>query len=111
MKTLALALSLFASSTYAGTCAGPAFGPGGCPDSSAPTGPADLCLPDGCTRVSYSWSGDFAVAQSALPNGYPVAGMIGPCLNPDRSQCPDIFNQAFAAMRVNALQANRAQRY
>jgi len=110
MKSLVLALSLFASSAYAGTCAGPAF-PCADPPPTQPTGPADLCLPDGCTLVSYSWSGDFAVAQSALPNGYPVAGIIGPCLNPDRSQCPDIFNQAFAAMRVNALQANRAQRY
>lgn len=113
MKTrliLAAVVSLALSSivAYAGTCAGP----GPCNDApTQPTGPAELCLPDGCTRVAYSWSGDFAVAQATLPNGYPVVGSIGPCLDPDRSACPDIFNQAFAAMRINALQANRAQRY
>lgn len=113
MKTLiALAVAtLISAPAYAGTCAGPAFPCENPPNYSEPTGPAELCLPDGCTPVSYSWSGDFAVAQSTLPNGYPVAGIIGPCLNSDRGQCPDIFNQAFAVLRINALQANRAQRF
>ena len=107
MKTLLLT-ALLTLSTAA--IADPCFGPGGCVPTG-PTGPAQLCIANACTPVTYSWDGDFAVAQSVLPNGYPVAGIIGPCLYPDRAQCPDIFNQAFAAMRINALQANRAQRY
>ena len=100
-------------SAHAGTCAGPAVGPGGCPDTppNQPAGPPELCLPGGCTPVSYFWHGDFVTAQATLPDGYPVAGVIGPCLSPDRSQCPGILNQAFSAMQINALQAHRARRY
>jgi hypothetical protein len=108
MKNLTLFLILtLPTVAYSQAC----FGPGGCQPNPQPTGPTELCLPAGCTPVVYSWNGDFAVSQSTLPNGYPVAATIGPCLNPDRSACPDIFNQAFDAMRTNALQANRAQRY
>lgn len=101
--TVALLALSFSSAAFAQAC----FGPAPC----EPTGPEQLCIATACTPVVYSWDGDFAVAQSVLPNGYPVAGIIGPCRYPDRSQCPDIFNQAFAAMRINALQANRAQNY
>ncbi len=60
MKVLVLVLSLFASSAIAGTCLGPSPT---CPDQTVqPTGPAELCLPDGCTPVQYSWFGDFALA-------------------------------------------------
>lgn len=89
----------------------PCFGPGGCVPEKPPIGPAQLCLPSGCAPVYYEWSGDFAIARSALPNGYPVASVIGPCFYPDRSKCPDIFNQAFQSLKVNALHINRAQRY
>ncbi len=111
MKALFLSLSLMLTlptAAYSQAC----FGPGGCqPEMPQPTGPTELCLPAGCTPVAYSWHGDFAVAQSTLQNGYPVAGVIGPCMNPDRSACPDIMNQAFTVLRINALQANRAQNY
>lgn len=93
------------------------FGPGGCQPEpppiqpTGPTGPAELCLPDGCMPVTYSWSSDYAVAQSQLPNGYPVTGIAGPCFSVNRADCPDIFNQAAAMLKTRALEANRAQRY
>ena len=115
MKSLVLAVSLLiAPAAYAGTCAGPAYpceNPPNYPNPSEPVGPAELCLPTGCSPVVSEWVGDFVSAQSTLPNGYPVAGLIGPCPPPDRSQCPDIGNQAFLALKLNALAANRAQRY
>ena len=102
---------LIAPAAYAGTCAGPAYPCENPPTYPDPTGLAELCLPTGCSPVVYEWVGDFVSAQSTLPNGYPVAGLIGPCLSADRSQCPDIGNQAFLALKLNALAANRAQRY
>lgn len=108
--TVMMALS---ASVNAGTCAGPAFGPGGCPDTLPiqPTGPAELCLPDGCTRVNYSFFGDFALAEGTLMNGYRILGWAGPCNSPDHTKCPNIYVQAFEDMRINGLRANRAQRY
>ncbi len=113
MKTrliLAAVVSLALSSIVAyagGTCAGPSP----CPPDNEPTGPAELCLPDGCTPVTYSWFGDFALAEGALVNGYRILGWAGPCDWPDHTKCPDIFNQAFADMRLYGIRANRAQRY
>lgn len=112
MKSIALALSLLiAPAAYAVTCAGPAYPCENPPVFTEPTGPVELCLPTGCSPVVYELVGDFVSAQSTLPNGYPVAGIVGPCLTADRSQCPDIGNQAFIALKLNALQANRAQRF
>lgn len=111
MKTLALAISLFASSAYAGTCAGPAFPCENPPTFTEPTGPAELCLPDGCTPVVYSWFGDFALAEGTLVNGYRILGWSGPCDSPDHTKCPNIYVQAFEDMRLYGLRANRAQRY
>ena len=101
-------------------CSGPQFGPGGCvpgcvgepsvPPSPDLSGPGELCLPEGCQPVVYSWLGTMVVAGSRLPNGYSVLGWAGPCLD-SYQQCPDIFNQAFTDLRLNALRANRAQRY
>lgn len=101
-------------------CDGPQFGGGGCipgcvgeptaPPSTDLSGPGELCLPEGCQPVSYSWLGTLVVAESRLPNGYAVLGWSGPCLELNQ-QCPDILNQAFADLRMNALRANRAQRY
>lgn len=104
MKKLLLALSLLiAPAAYAGTCAGP----GPCVPGNEPTGPAELCLPDGCTPVVYSWHGDMVIAEGTLVNGYPVIGWAGPC----GSSCPNIFVQAFEDAKINALRAVRARRY
>jgi hypothetical protein len=100
------------------TSAGPAPCVPGCkaiadsPDEgNGPFGPGELCIKDACSPVTYFWVGAKAVASSWLPNGYEVLGWAGPCLNEDVSKCPDIFNQAFADLRTNALRANRAQGY
>jgi hypothetical protein len=78
------------------------------PDVTGPTGPDALCVSAYCHPVAYTWAGDFALAQSALGNGYPLLGSAGPCFTEDRSLCPDIFNQAFNDLRLKSLQANRA---
>ena len=103
MKLLAL---LFGISLCSSVAAEPCPGPAGC---GQPIGPPILCIRDHCQPVQYSWTGDLAIAESMLPNGYSVLGWAGPCLSEDRSQCQDIFNQAFADLRINALRANRAQ--
>jgi hypothetical protein len=104
-------------------CSAAQFGPGGCvpgcqvvpsvipenPPIVVPVVPQELCLPKGCSTITYFWVGAKVVAESRLPNGYEVLGWSGPCPSDDRSQCPDIFNQAFADLRMNALRANRAQ--
>ena len=101
-----------------GTSAGPALCVPGCKaiaDSpvveDGPFGPGELCLKDACSPVTYFWVGAKAVAESRLLNGYEVMGWAGPCLNEDVAQCPDIFNQAFADLRTNALRSNRAQNF
>lgn len=107
MRLLILALIVFlSSSALAQVCPGP----GNCVPTE-PTGPAELCLPEGCQPVRYAWFGNLVVAESALPNGYAVMGWSGPCLELTRAQCPDIANQAFADLRTAALRAHRAQRY
>lgn len=85
-------------------------GPGPC-NPAEPIGSSELCLPEGCQPVSYTWFGNLVVAESRLSNGYAVMGWSGPCLELTRSQCPDIANQAFADLLNAALRANRAQRY
>jgi hypothetical protein len=102
-------------------CSGPQFGGGGCipgcrgeapvAPGVGPFGPTELCLPEACSPVAYFWIGAKAVAESTLPNGYEVLGWAGPCLNEDRALCPDILNQAFNDLRMNALRANRAQNF
>lgn len=111
MKYLALLALIFAAHANAQTCAGPApcgpqFGLGG--GYAEPVGPAELCLPEGCSPVSYETRDGFTLAFSFLPNGYPIMGWSGAC---DQPVCPDIRNQAFADLELNAKRANRAQRY
>jgi len=126
MKTvLTAALLLTASLSFAATCpdgqiwqscSGTSAGPGpcipGCIGDSAPVaGPAELCLPDGCQPVQYSWMGDIVVAESMLMNGYSVLGWAGPCVHEDRLLCPNIFEQAFQDLTINALRSTRAQSF
>ena len=102
-------------------CSAPQFGPGGCvpgcrgesvvTPGTGPFGPSELCIHLVCSPVTYFWVGAKAVAESRLPNGYEVLGWSGPCLNEDRSQCPDILNQAFNDLRTNALRVYRAQSF
>lgn len=109
LLTTALLALLFSSAAFADPC----FGPGGCDptEPTGPNGPAQLCIASVCAPVVYSWTGNIAVAESTAPSGYQVIGWSGPCGYTDRTQCPDIFNQAFADLRTNALRAHRAQRY
>ena len=102
------------------SCDGPQFGPGPCtpgcvavgvhPVITDPVGPAELCVTE-CRSVTYRWIGDLVVAESALANGYQVLGWSGPCNSADRGECPDILNQAFADLTMNAKRANRAQKF
>lgn len=96
MKSLSLALILFSSAALAQPC----FSPGPCDP--------ELCLPSGCVAVTYTTLDSFIIASAKLPNGYPVIGWSGPCLD---AACPDLANQAFADLELNAKRANRAQRY
>ena len=133
MKYLCLSALIFSSMAFAEPC----FGPGGCapepvvtepcfgpacgvyvgPGVPEPTGPAELCLPDGCNQVSYieqvvrfnDRAFVFTNAYSFLPNGWPVKGWSGPC--DQDTVCSDIRNQAFSDLELNAKRANRAQRY
>lgn len=66
-----------------------------------------LCFQEACQPVTYQVVGPFTIATSALPNGYEVLGWSGPC---DQPVCPDIRNQAFMDLTLNAKRANRAQR-
>ena len=124
MKKLFAALLLIPALSFAQDCPSgyvwracdPGFGPcqAGCvPVYSAadPVGPSLLCIREECQNVRYSWTGDLAIAESQLSNGYSVLGWAGPCLSTDRSQCPDIFNQAFQDLQINALRSNRAQEF
>lgn len=107
MKYIILLVSVLvlSSSAYAQACFSP-----GCPtgEPAQPIGPTELCLPDGCQPVTYSEIGGFTLAGSFLSNGYPIIGWSGPCLS---ETCPDIRNQAFSDLEMNAKRANRAQRY
>lgn len=96
MKSLFIALTLCSSVSLAQPC----FSPGPC----AP----ELCLPSGCVAVTYTVLDSFIIASAKIPNGYPVIGWSGPCFDED---CPDLANQAFADLELNAKRANRAQRY
>ena len=102
---------------YYDDCNRTSAGPGACipgcrgESSAGPVGPAQLCILDACSPVTYFWIGAKAVAESRLANGYEVLGWSGPCLSDDRTECPDILNQAFNDLRMNALRANRAQTF
>ncbi len=103
------------------SCDGPQVGPGPCtpgcvaigvpPVITDPVAHGELCLPQGCQSVSYVWIGDLVVAESRLANGYAVMGWSGPCLSANRGECPDILNQAFSDLEMNAKRANRAQSF
>lgn len=97
------------------SCSGTSPGPGPCipgcianPNPPIP-GPAELCLPDGCQPIQYSWTGDIVVAESQLVNGYAVLGWAGPCVHADHALCPNIYEQAFQDLQINALRTTRAQ--
>jgi hypothetical protein len=100
VKYLALIALIFAAHANA-QC----FGPGGCTE---PVTESLLCFPEGCSPVYYYEYNRFTVAESTLPNGFPTMGWSGPCLV---DVCPDIKNQAFSDLEMNAKRANRAQRY
>ena len=102
MKLLLLTLAVIPSLSIGQACFSPSCGP------IQPVGTPELCIADVCTPVSYSWTGDIALATATLANGYQVVGWSGPCKSVDRSQCPDIFNQAHRDLIVNALRVNRA---
>jgi hypothetical protein len=96
-------------------CNHTSVGPGPCvpgcvaQEIAEPTGPAELCIRDECRPVTYSWFGTLVVAESQLANGYAVMGWSGPCLAASRGECPDIWNQAFQDLQINALRSHRAQ--
>jgi hypothetical protein len=104
------------------TCEGPQIGGSGpcspgivCPNPilvpEDAIGPAEMCLGDaGCFPVRYSVNGLFVIAESPLPNGYPVMGWSGPCFGA-LSTCPDAGKQAFTDLRLNALRINRGLRF
>lgn len=97
-------LALILSAQASAQC----FGPGGCIEPEPIAGPSLLCLPEGCHPVNYTEINGFTVAESTLPNGWPVLGWSGPCTT---GSCPDIRNQAFSDLEMNAKRANRAQRW
>lgn len=104
MKSLFLTAALFSGAVSA-QCFGPV-----CPDSQPvidPIGPTVVCV-ETCTPVTYAWFGQFIIAETVLPNGYPIIGWSGPCFD---GICPDAPNQAAADLRMNALRVNRAQRF
>ncbi len=102
MKSIILTLALIPSLSIGQACFSPSCGP------IQPVGAPELCIADSCTPVAYSWLGDLAIAFSILSNGYQVVGWSGPCKSVDRSQCPDIFNQAFDDLTMNAKRVSRA---
>lgn len=103
---------------WAGTYPGPSPNPPDCPNTPVnpplpeePTGPVRLCIDGWCESVIYEWYKDFALATWTNPTGYPIMGWAGPCLEAQTSSCPDIFNQAFLDLRLNALRVHRGIRY
>jgi hypothetical protein len=78
-----------------------------CFSPACPVPEYQLCFAT-CAPVQFTTVGAFTLASSQLPNGYPVVGWSGPCFD---GNCPDVKNQAFADLELNAKRANRAQRY
>ena len=78
-----------------------------------PVGPSVMCLgPAGCFPVTYKEiDGGFVIAESVIPAGYPVIGWAGPCFFERGETCPDLGNQAFSDLRMNALRIHRGLRY
>jgi hypothetical protein len=109
MKSLLFAVLLFPFAASA-QC----FGPGGCQDEVyvGPVPPVaearQLCFPESCAPVRFTWFSKFVIAESALPSGYPVLGWSGPCLTPP---CSEIEEQAYQNLWSNARQAHRAARF
>lgn len=102
MKCALLALAFVPALSFGQICPGP----GGCVPTE-PTGPDELCFREQCAPVIYSQFGKIVIAESSVA-GYPVIGWAGPCLKPSLAECPDILNQAFDDLRINALRALRA---
>lgn len=97
---LVVLLSLVMLPAYSQVCPGPS----GC---SPPTGPNELCLREHCSPVIYSPLGGIIIAESNV-DGYSVIGWAGPCLKSSFAECPDILNQAFSDLEINAFRALRA---
>jgi hypothetical protein len=114
---------VFSYVSFAQVCVGPSPV---CPPipGDEPVGPTELCLPWGCSPVTYvTVDTNFVVAISSLPTdaacgggfgpapscSYKVMGWAGPCAGV-MSTCPDIKNQAFADMQTNLLRINRSFR-
>jgi hypothetical protein len=115
-KVLFAVMMLFSVGVFADST-GVCTGPGDCTATTVLDKPTQLCVNAefGCTYVYYvqeDYRGEgaawFALAQSTV-QGYPVIGSAGPCLlNED---CPNIYRQAYDALRMNALAVNRAMRF
>lgn len=106
MLTIPTAMAECVDGVWGGPWAGPSPTPPTCVGEAAPV---ELCFLAGCSPVSYTQDGSFVWADSTLPNGYPVRGFSGPCL--EGEACTEAKTQAFAQLFWNARQANRAQRY
>lgn len=94
---------------WQGTWAGPSQEPPSCEMPVEPT-PADpvLCFPEGCVPVTYSWYGQFRIAEATMPSGYPMLGWSGPCVS---GNCPEIDAQAYWSLYWNSRQVYRSARY
>lgn len=103
MKRIALVLAFVPALAFSQICPGP----GGCIPTE-PTGPSELCFREVCVPVTYSQFGANLIIAESTVAGYPVIGWAGPCLKQSLSECPDILNQAFEDLRINALRALRA---
>jgi hypothetical protein len=94
---------------WEGTWAGPSPEPPSCDVFVEPdTADNELCFPEGCSAISYSWDGALRSAKSTMPNGYQVFGWSGPCLTGD---CPEIDKQAYSSLFWNSRQLYRYGRY
>jgi hypothetical protein len=62
-----------------------------------------------CSIVRYVAVGNIMLAVSKTLDGYEVLGWSGPCDQPSTDGCPSIKRQAFNDLRVNLINAQRAQ--
>ncbi len=106
-----VAMSECVNGVWDGPWVGPSVTPPSCETSVEPAEYSELCFPDGCMPVTYSWFGklgNYRSAEAILPSGYSMLGWSGPCFSGD---CPEIDRQAFYSLFWNARQANRAGRF
>ncbi|MBK7107548.1 MAG: hypothetical protein IPH62_19965 [Ignavibacteriae bacterium] len=118
-KSILIAIALlFSTVSFAQTCPGPV----GCLE---PVGPSEICLPWGCSPVTYlTVDSNFVIAISQLPINsgcetgfgpaptpsciyYKVMGWAGPCSG-ELHTCQNIKVQAYDDMRTNLLRINRS---